>query len=257
MAKIWKRFRKRGFTLVELLVVIAIIGILVSIVMPAITDALTRGKLTRMAANGRNLVQSLMAKETKDIYLSSASVWPRSGSSTDLEQGNFQFSCSTDYFAYLVTNDIMNVNYNFFAGPGVPAAPTEKKFTGEGDSKKGMNNAWCMSGDVGPGTDETCPVLLTKNLGYDSVPPGEKSGEDYKFLDDDLKIDSKNQIPQVFTGLPFQEKGFVFVTKGGAAFAPFKDDMQGQNFTNIYQVADYSNAVIRPAPGDGGVDSDS
>lgn len=249
MKLLWKRIRSRGFTLVELLVVIAIIGILVSIVMPAITDALTRGKLTQMAANGRNLIQTLMGEETLNIYLSQSVVWPISGSSTDADIG--EFDCSTDYFAWLVTNEIMNVNFNFFSGPGIPAAPTSKDFTGQGGKNKGAYTAWCIAGDVGPSTAETCPVLLTRNLGYDSEPQGEDVGAAYQYLNDDLRIEG-NKASELFTGLPFQSKGFVFVSKGGAAFAPFKKDMKGRNFTNIYQVSQSSNVVIRPCPGDGG-----
>ncbi len=252
MKILWKRIKSKGFTLVELLVVIAIIGILVSIVMPAITNALTRGKLTQMAANGRNLIQALMGEETGSIYMSQAVVWPISGSSTKVEDGIFD--SSTDYFAWLVTNDIMNVNFNFFSGPGVPAAPTPKDFVGEGtgNRKKGFFTAWCIAGDVGPSTAETCPVLLTRNLGYDSEPPGEDSSASYRFLDDDLKIKG-NGISELFTGMPFQNKGFVFVLKGGAALAPFKNDMKGRTFTNIYQTSLSTNAVIRPCPGDGGI----
>lgn len=242
MRKFFKNDRVRGFTLVELLVVIAIIGILVSIVMPAITDALMRGRLTQMAANGRNLVQQLMAQSTQDIYTSQAVVWPRSGGS-DPDMGQFQHS--TEYFHWLVTNEIMNVNFNYFAGPGVPAAPSETEFiTG---TPTGRYNAWCIVGDVTARTAETTPVLFTRNLGSDAgIDTG---GQSYTELDMDV-FQTDDTMSQLFVGEPFQNRGFVFVTKGGAAFAPFKDDMRVRNFTNIFKIYrdrdDTRYPVLRP-----------
>jgi len=250
MSKIWSRIKKRGFTLVELLVVIAIIGILVSIVMPAITDALTRGKLTQMAANGRNLIQTIMSKQTEDIYTSSPIIWPETGGDNP-EEG--EFDSSTSYFNWLITNKVMNVNYNYFAGPGVPAASTEKDFVGEGGRDEGYYTAWCFVGDVDSTTAETMPVLFTKNLGKDQE---DKSGQTYDQLKSDV-FKSDDDMEEYFVGEPFQSKGFVFVSKGGSAVAPFKDDMRAQSFTNLFKVyydqgdTDYM-PVLRPNASDSG-----
>jgi prepilin-type N-terminal cleavage/methylation domain-containing protein len=250
MSKILSRIKRKGFTLVELLVVIAIIGILVSIVMPAITDALTRGKLTQMAANGRNLIQALMSKETQDIYTSQMVVWPKTGGDNP-EDG--EFDSSTSFFYWLVTNGIMNVNYNFFAGPGVPAAPTGEDFVGDGDRDEGFYTAWCIAGDVGSRTPETTPVLFTKNLGKD----GDEDGQAYDQLEAKV-FQTDDDIDEYFVGEPFQSKGFVFVTKGGSAVAPFKDDMRVQTFTNLFKIypdeddVDELILVLRPNASDSG-----
>ena len=65
MSKFFRRIR-RGFTLIELLVVIAIISILAAILVPAVSDALLRGRLTQVMSNGKNLYTALFAKEMEE-----------------------------------------------------------------------------------------------------------------------------------------------------------------------------------------------
>ena len=50
-----KKMNKKGFTLIEMLVVIAIIAVLVSIVVPAVSNSTTKAKASTDAANLRSI----------------------------------------------------------------------------------------------------------------------------------------------------------------------------------------------------------
>jgi len=218
MSKLWRTFRKRGFTLVELLVVIAIIGILVAIVLPAIGNALFRGKLTAVAANGRSIHQSVIGKQTEDIYISTSSAFPTGGT-------------STAWFANLVSNGTMSVAFSFFAAPGVPAANSDAQF--KDTAALGKYNAWCVVGN-GEVMPETTPWLFTRNL---------KIGKNTDVITDPKLLMAKDTDK----GSPFQEKGLVFVTRGGSAFSLFKDDLQANRFSNLWLTAGApTNVVLRP-----------
>ena len=58
-----KKFSQQGFTLLEMLVVIAIIAILVSVIVPTISNSTTRAKAAVDAAN----LRAVLAEATSDL----------------------------------------------------------------------------------------------------------------------------------------------------------------------------------------------
>ncbi len=231
-----KKIMKKGFTLVELLVVIAIIGILVAIVMPAISDAMFRGKMTKSVAEMSNLFKGITAKESESIYTTHIEIIPSYGDPTDPTTNHWK--TSTDYFAYFVTNrQVISVEPKFFSAPGLIPAISWSEFSAD-------NNGWCIVAD----TDErqypdTAPLIFSKNLGQ---------GEAFDKLDDSVdSVGDLEEPPSAIDGIPFKRRGFVYLCKGGSGFMLFKDDMKTKNFTNMFKVVDINdnlmtNIVIRP-----------
>ena len=182
-----------GFTLIELLVVIAIIAMLAAILVPAVNRALTSAALVQTTSNGKNIYTSVFADQMDNAVLgSSSSGWP---TSTD-------FANSTPYFVSLVTGNIMNVSFDFFAAKGIPPA----KSTNSSDFAA-ANNAWRLVTDMTDGTPDGTPFLFTKNY----------QGTLSAFTD--LQP----------TDVPFGSAGMVVVQKGGAAFSLKGNQLNIQN----------------------------
>lgn len=228
MSKFFRRIR-RGFTLIELLVVIAIISILAAILVPAVSDALLRGRLTQIMSNGKNIYVALFAKEMEDAVIMKVAPYPKKGAE---DHATVTFPDATTFFIWVVTNKIMNVEYSFFSAPGVPqtTGSDPADFTAE-------NNAWAISAGVVEGTPDGTPMFFTRNL----------------------QINTLDQVPPTLAGIgsfmptekasgdentPFTDKAMVITYKGGATLAPRAKDVVS-TFNKLSQ----SNDVLRPATG--------
>lgn len=182
--------RNSGFTLIELLVVIAIIAMLAAILVPAVNKALDSAAMVQTVSNGGNIYKSAFAGQMDDVVFGGGASWP---STKDTYA-----SRSTDYFIYLVTNDVMHVSFDFFAAKGV----TPYKGT-DPNSFKAENNAWRLVRGL-DSCPEGFPFLFTKNA-------KDLSASSINSDSGDVTLDKDTA--------PFQNKGMVAVLKGGSAFS--------------------------------------
>jgi prepilin-type N-terminal cleavage/methylation domain-containing protein len=199
--------RKEGFTLIELLVVIAIIGLLASILVPAVSSALTSAAMIQTVSNGKAIYESAFAGQMDEVASGSSgySSWPEDG----------DFTTSTEYFIDLVTNGVMDVSFDFFSAREVPGAKTS-----DPNEFKAENNAWKLVLNV-DGCKDGTPFLFTRNYACGgTIPTG--TGE---IKEDDL-TDSQ------YKGKPFGAVGFVVVQKGGAAKKLVKKQRRIEEFNS-------------------------
>ena len=111
--------RRRAFTLVELLVVIAIIGVLVSLLLPAVQSARESARRTQCNNNLKQLGLAIQ------MYLDTYNVYPPGGMS-----GGNQLSWQALILPYIEMKGLQNdINYNYDAaslGWSLPAAGLTK-----------------------------------------------------------------------------------------------------------------------------------
>lgn len=184
--------RKAGFSLIELMAVIAIIGILITLVSPQISKARLRGKLTQQAVKARSIVEAVTAKAGGSRF---SQGWPQAG----------EYGSSTAFLTALVEEGYLDVDYAWFAGPGMTPARDKDDFND-------ANNAWCILLNVNDMTPGNTPVVFLRNV--------DPSGN----------VDA--------AALPFGNKGFAFATKNGEAVSVEQGELNGNDFQYIFKFPD-------------------
>jgi len=198
MIKMMRKLKVRGFTLIELLVVIAIIAILAALLFPGVQGAINRARLTNLSNNGRQLYTAMFAKMMAPEVVSGVVSFGYPDSTN--------YPTSTAYWRYMVTNRLINVDFSFFAGPGVPAI----KGT-DAASFLAANNAWSIVGNLQETDQDTVPLFITRNLNITTVNQTPLSSSS---LDSSLSV-----------------KGIVMVTKGGSANVIEPDALSTNTFS--------------------------
>ncbi len=193
--------RKQGFSLIELLAVIAIIGILFTLVSPQIGKAQLRAKLTKESAKARYIVEAITAMGTGSRF---SGGWPKSGGENT--------ESSTVFLNELVKGGYLDVDYAFFAAPGMVPARDEAEFLSGGEE----HNAWCILLDLNDTVAGNTPAVYTKNLDI-------------------------NELSFSETAEPFGNKGFAFATKNGEAVVVEQKEMNSEDFKDIFNLEKLSN----------------
>ena len=119
-----KKFNKKGFTLIEMLVVIAIIAVLVSIVVPAVSNSTVKAAASTNAANLRTAAAELSIKYLDDAtkFSETSGVWSYTGSDftaptpRDVKVGSMDVASSdtNDAFKFEIVNGEMKCYFGTF-----------------------------------------------------------------------------------------------------------------------------------------------
>ena len=180
------RKNRDAFTLIELLVVIAIIATIAAFAVPALTSALTKGQMTGTMNNARQLYlagyqMALDGSANADSNLA----WP----------GDYASGVTTlkDYVQKLVQNDYLKASdlAKLLSAPGAACTATSS------------------------GTGSATTVTLTGNSGLKVYPVTSGDASNVIFA-----VTSNYVYDTDFTtttAVPYGDKGFVVVRKGGDA----------------------------------------
>jgi len=132
-ARLWKSSSRKGFTLVELLVVVTVVGILLALVLPALSKAPEKGKSIRCISNLRQLAiaATLYADDNEDALPWSERHWTSPSNPTavmnytDPTAPNFRTNAYWQLTGYVERSD------SFWH---CPSAPLDEAVTMSGDN---------------------------------------------------------------------------------------------------------------------------
>lgn len=217
-----------AFTLIEMLVVISIIAILAAFAVPALTSALTKGQMTGTMNNARQLFLAAQQMSLDGTTNSDPNYgWPGSYTN-DTTLQNYASRLYTN--GYLQAGDLQKI----LNGPGttctvVPVVPAPTT----GDSLTITNRPSLKVYKVVEGDSSSTIFAVTNNYTYDS----------------DL-------VSTGATSVPYSDKGFVVMRKGGDASIFKKNQATSSGFASpqAFQStvgAKTTDAINTPTKGDG------
>lgn len=182
-----------GFTLIELLVVISIIAVLASLAIPAGMNALVQGQLAQALSNARQIHMAAMSMAIDGATNSdSAMGWPG-----DLKTNDATITNTASYVTRLVTYDYLKPgDLKIFATAGINAYPGGT-LTGSG-TNAALSTAFA---------DKYCAYKIYLTTESDASNTLFLATKNYTYNTDITDT----------TLLPFSDKGFVVIRKGGDA----------------------------------------
>jgi len=167
------------------IVLIAPVAMVAAILTPAISQASTRAGMVQTVANGAWIYKLIYAQRIDYPVLSDKKpTFPKVG----------EYSTSTECFIHLVESGAMDVSYDYFAAPGIPACKSS-----DPRDFKAENNAWCVVLGLEDAPEGT-PFMFTRNYHPETL----QSGDGPIVLTDEP---------------PFGKDGMVVILKGGSAFS--------------------------------------
>jgi len=174
------RRKPSAFTLIELLIVISIIGILATMAVPAVNNALVQGQMTGTLSNARQLHMVTQQMSLDNFNAGEGIQWTMDTSTSSGSSGGTPVSLST-YFGALTNN-------------GAYLQPKEltKLLTA-------------------PGVNPQSGSLSANNIAFKIFAVSENSPSDQPFV---VTKNWNNKSLDANTS-PYAKKGFVLFTKGG------------------------------------------